>query len=761
MNKLRKIFLVIGLILSALSAIPVFADNSEQGVCARVRIQISQDVTLTRTAFRATLEIDNAPENVSLENLSVTIDIEDSSHNAANALFGIQPPQLTGISDVNGSGVLSPGTSGKAEWTIIPTRNAAPDAPLQYYVGGTLSYTQSGTQMNMPLFPATILVKPDPKLVLDYFLVRDVYSDDPFTPDIIEPAEPFPLGLILKNEGKGTAYNVKIVSSQPKIVDNQKGLLIDFKIIGTQLNTEQVSPSLTVNFGEIGPGQTAVAQWMMTASLQGKFIKDQNMATFEHVNDLGIPGLSLIERVNIHQILHSVRVDVPNDDNKPDFLADDVDDPNFLPDTLYNSDGTTAPVNVATNSTINGQLGTGNLQVKLTAAAPNGWIYIRVDDPGQEKFQLKKVVRSDGREIRMEDNAWATHRTIRLTGQDPFRQNFLHIFDFINNNACEYTLIYENIVEKHATPVLEFIPNRSIPEGTHFGFIVKAGNPNGAIPKLSAASLPQGAVFTDKGNGEGLFDWALSQAGRYEITFTASDGSLTASQPVMITINAHTPTDTDADGIPDAWEMKYFGTPDRDGNGDFNKNGISDLDEYLNGTDPTLIPGDINHDQQVDLKDAIIALQILSGLTPSEPIYIKADVNGDGKIGMEEVIYILQVVSGLRNTIIQTDSDADGMPDTWEMKYFGTLDGNGTGDFDGDGISDLDEYLNGTDPTSMPGDINQDKQADLSDAILVLQIMSGITPSGTTNKGADVNGDGKIGLEEVIYILQMVAELRK
>jgi hypothetical protein len=44
------------------------------------------------------------------------------------------------------------------------------------------------------------------------------------------------------------------------------------------------------------------------------------------------------------------------------------------------------------------------------------------------------------------------------------------------------------------------------------------------------------------------------------------------------------------------------------------------------------------------------------------------------------------------------DSDNDGLPDDWEWTYFGTLDRDGTGDYDGDGISDLDEYRNGTDP---------------------------------------------------------------
>jgi Tol biopolymer transport system component len=45
------------------------------------------------------------------------------------------------------------------------------------------------------------------------------------------------------------------------------------------------------------------------------------------------------------------------------------------------------------------------------------------------------------------------------------------------------------------------------------------------------------------------------------------------------------------------------------------------------------------------------------------------------------------------------DSDGDGMDDAWEMQYFGTLARNGTGDFDGDGVSDLVEFQTGTDPT--------------------------------------------------------------
>jgi Tol biopolymer transport system component len=46
------------------------------------------------------------------------------------------------------------------------------------------------------------------------------------------------------------------------------------------------------------------------------------------------------------------------------------------------------------------------------------------------------------------------------------------------------------------------------------------------------------------------------------------------------------------------------------------------------------------------------------------------------------------------------DTDKDGMDDDWEMAYFGTLDRDGTGDFDHDSQTDLQEFLAGTDPTN-------------------------------------------------------------
>jgi len=49
-------------------------------------------------------------------------------------------------------------------------------------------------------------------------------------------------------------------------------------------------------------------------------------------------------------------------------------------------------------------------------------------------------------------------------------------------------------------------------------------------------------------------------------------------------------------------------------------------------------------------------------------------------------------------TTVSTDSDSDGMLDTWEVTHFNDLSHDGNSDSDDDGLSDLLEYENNTDP---------------------------------------------------------------
>ncbi len=139
--------------------------------------------------------------------------------------------------------------------------------------------------------------------MVHYFWEKYVVGDDPLT-DERDLSMPFTLGVAVRNAGHGTASSLQITYGQPDIIDNSKGLLIHFMIIGATIGSESVSPSLTVNFGDLTPNTTKVARWQILSSLKGEFKKYS--ATFENVHPLGDPRLSILDELKIHELIRNV-----------------------------------------------------------------------------------------------------------------------------------------------------------------------------------------------------------------------------------------------------------------------------------------------------------------------------------------------------------------------------------------------------------------------------------------------------------------------
>ncbi|MCP4136897.1 MAG: hypothetical protein GY754_38355, partial [bacterium] len=60
------------------------------------------------------------------------------------------------------------------------------------------------------------------------------------------------------------------------------------------------------------------------------------------------------------------------------------------------------------------------------------------------------------------------------------------------------------------------------------------------------------------------------------------------------------------------------------------------------------VAGDADGSGNIDLKDAVLVLQICAEMNPASGASVSADVNGDGRIGTEEAAFILQAAAGIR-----------------------------------------------------------------------------------------------------------------
>lgn len=429
---------------------------SQASVCASVTVKFSQKITMTREAFEGTLTLNNGSEANTIKDLNLDLLIRDEAGNDMTHLFQINKDAF-----LSGTGLVGPNSSQSGTVIFIPTKEAAPTVAKSYSFGGTLSYLDPNTseRVTVQLYPVTLEVNPSPDLVMHYFMQRDILGDDPLT-DKIEPIVPAEMALLIKNEGYGVAKNVQVESVQPEIIENKKGLLIDFEIIGSNFNNEPKQLGLlNVDFGNIEPQKSALGQWWFTSTLLGHFVEYD--LKIKHLSSYGNKNLSLIKASYVHELIKSVKAYGAGQDNINDFLVNDIVDANDTPDAIYYSNGESDEVYKVAAGTVSNTISPSLLTTTLTmSSSRTGWNYGNTADPGSDKYKLERVVRiSDNLELPIE-NFWQTHVTLK-DGLEPKYENKLHFLDKISGLE-RYTLYY-SVINTNVPKVVSF---ESLPSTT-------------------------------------------------------------------------------------------------------------------------------------------------------------------------------------------------------------------------------------------------------------------------------------------------------
>ena len=110
--------------------------------------------------------------------------------------------------------------------------------------------------------------------------------------------------------------------------------------------------------------------------------------------------------------------------------------------------------------------------------------------------------------------------------------------------------------------------------------------------------------------------------------------------------------DSDGDGLEDSWEIQHVGDLLSAADDDLDGDGLTNAEEMAAGSDPWA-----------------------------------ADTDRDGIDDSDD-----------EHPVAATDSDSDGLPDDWEIFWFGDLNQDRSGDYDGDGRSNGIEHQEGGNP---------------------------------------------------------------
>jgi hypothetical protein len=240
-------------------------------------------------------------------------------------------------------------------------------------------------------------------------------------------------------------------------------------------------------------------------------------------------------------------------------------------------------------------------------------------------------------------------------------------------------------------------------------------------------------------------------------------------------------SDIDEDGLGDNWELQNFGNMNRLTDDDLDEDGVNEYFEYLGGTSPSdfyngqaptmIVTGgnnqsgptnaflllplkiEVRNSNGVRWGGAPVVFSVVqgSGLLRDESqgvesalaLQVRANPYGRAQIkfspsSVPGTVNRIRAVAGsgvqtqeviFLETSTEDDQDHDGLPDAWELRYFGNLLQVPGGDFDQDGRTNLQESNAGADPRIHDTDTDSDGIRDVYETLIGSDPLQGFSLS--------------------------------
>lgn len=235
--------------------------------------------------------------------------------------------------------------------------------------------------------------------------------------------------------------------------------------------------------------------------------------------------------------------------------------------------------------------------------------------------------------------------------------------------------------------------------------------------------------------------------------------------------------DMDGDGVPDWYEIEFFGDLARASTYDGDGDGITLLAEYTGSTHP--LYGNSQQEGGVAWVDSGMVTVNLAGyagytlrsvpagtvsqtttIAPPGTVVTTPNLSANASFGywmldgvrQQDVwgVALPQITFTMASVnreavayLFAGDSDGDGVPDAYEQYYFGTLANGAASDTDGDGITLLAERAGGTNP--LYANVHQEGGVAWADSAMVTVNLANFSrytlssvPAGTVNQSAVV-----------------------